>query len=221
MRARTALRFASALVALQTMLVAGCSAAPPPARWSAGASPTAAPVWPLPLKVRLYDPYRLLRPEVRRVAEAEVIRAFGRAGAPVRFTPGDPEAIPATIYRELPSRWDVDPTAIGVAVGERGGRRSVFLSYGAAVRALGHGAGARVPRSRIGVAVGRVLAHELVHAIAPECPHTRTGLMAASLNRRLLTAPGIGFDPLASRYLRRAWTASVLAAGAFGTGPDQ
>ena len=168
----------------------------------------------------LYDPYGLLQPRVRRLAEAEVIRAFGRAGAPVRFTPGDPEAIPAIIYRELPSRWKVDPEAIGVAVGERGGGRSVFLSFGAAVRALGNRAGARLPRTRIGVAVGRVLAHELVHAIAPECPHTRTGLMAARLDRRLLTAPGVGFDPLASRYLRRAWAASELAAGASGTGPE-
>ena len=57
---------------------------------------------------------------------------------------------------------------------------------------------------RLGVALGRVLAHELVHTVAPECPHTRNGLMAERLSRRMLTAPGVGFDALATRHLRLA-----------------
>jgi hypothetical protein len=45
----------------------------------------------------------------------------------------------------------------------------------------------------LAIAVGRVVAHELVHALAPSVPHG-TGLMSASLTRRQLTAPSIPFD---------------------------
>jgi hypothetical protein len=46
----------------------------------------------------------------------------------------------------------------------------------------------------LAVALGRVVAHELVHALAPSVPHG-TGLMSAGLTTRQLTAPGIRFEP--------------------------
>jgi hypothetical protein len=46
----------------------------------------------------------------------------------------------------------------------------------------------------LAVAVGRVIAHEVVHALAPAIPHG-TGLMSATLTRRQLTARSIPFDP--------------------------
>jgi len=47
------------------------------------------------------------------------------------------------------------------------------------------------PASRaLAIALGRVVAHELVHALAPSVPHG-TGLMSASLTYRQLTAPSI------------------------------
>jgi len=171
--------------------------------------------------VRFYDPYRLLPPEAHDWLEKEVVRAFAASEVGLTFVGrGGPGVIPATLYPELPDRWDVAPEAIGVAIGVHGGSRSIFLSLGAAERALGlplarrQGTPAKVkPPSRrlpgsqsrrLGVALGRVLAHELVHTIAPECPHTRHGLMAERLSRRMLTAPGIGFDALATRHLRHA-----------------
>ena len=174
-----------------------------------------------PLRVRFYDPYRLLSPEAHDWLEKEVVRAFGASEIGLTFVGrGGPGVIPATLYPELPDRWDVAPETIGVAIGVHGGPRSIFLSLGAAERALGfplarrQGAPAtakpsrrRLPGSqsrRLGVALGRVLAHELVHTVAPECPHTRNGLMAERLSRRMLTAPGIGFDALATRHLRLA-----------------
>lgn len=174
-----------------------------------------------PLRVRFYDPYRLLAAEAHARLEDEVIRAFGASEIGLRFVSrGGPGVIPATLYPELPDRWDVAPEAIGVAIGVHGEPRSIFLSLGAAERALGlplarrRGAPPKAKRSgrrlqgsqprRLGVALGRVLAHELVHTIAPECPHTTHGLMAERLSRRMLTAPGIGFDALATRHLRLA-----------------
>jgi len=171
--------------------------------------------------VRFYDPYRLLSREAHDRLEKEVVRAFGASEIGLRFVGrGGPGVIPATLYPELPDRWDVPPEAIGVAIGVQGERRSIFLSLGAAERALGlplarrTGGKAESKRGerrrpgsqarRLGTALGRVLAHELVHTIAPECPHTNTGLMAERLSRRMLTAPGIGFDALATRHLRLA-----------------
>ena len=174
---------------------------------------------PDPLRVRLYDPYRLISKEVRQYLEDEVVSAFARSGVGIRFAnAGGSGVIPATLYPELPERWGVPPEAMGVAIGTDAERRSVFLSLGAAERALGwrrprgpragtrqkRRPGLEPPRARrLGIALGRVLAHELTHSIAPSCPHTRSGLMAAQLSRKMLTAPGIAFDGLAARHLRR------------------
>jgi hypothetical protein len=50
------------------------------------------------------------------------------------------------------------------------------------------------PASRsLAIAIGRVVAHELVHALAPSVPHG-TGLMSATLTRRQLTDPGLRVD---------------------------
>ena len=44
----------------------------------------------------------------------------------------------------------------------------------------------------LAIALGRVVAHELVHALAPSIPHG-TGLMSSELTYRQLTAPSIPF----------------------------
>ena len=164
------------------------------------------------LPVNLHDPDRLLSPAALEQLREETGAAFRRSGAVVLFVAApEPRAISATLYPEIPKHWQVHRHALGVAVGAPEERRSVFLSVGAAKRALGlsrsgrrtwpgHGPWAR----RLGRALGRILAHELVHAIAPDCPHTHRGLMSARLSRRLLLAPGVGFDETAERYLRRA-----------------
>lgn len=168
-----------------------------------------------PLLVRLYDPYGLLsRPALERL-RAEAAEAFESSGASIRFVRrGGPRVVPATLYPEIPTNWRVNPQTLGVAVGSPGERRSVFLSVQAARRALGwrgpaRGAapGAGRPAVELGTALGRVLAHELLHTVAPDCPHTSHGIMAARLNRRMLTSPGIGFDETAGRYLRRGLSA--------------
>ncbi|HYN02514.1 MAG TPA: hypothetical protein VE359_08720, partial [Vicinamibacteria bacterium] len=46
----------------------------------------------------------------------------------------------------------------------------------------------------LAIALGRVVAHELVHALAPSVPHG-TGLMSATLTTRQLRAPSIPFEP--------------------------
>lgn len=46
-----------------------------------------------------------------------------------------------------------------------------------------------IEKRRAGVALGRILAHELVHALLPELPHAPTGLMDQAMREPLL-APG-------------------------------
>lgn len=69
-----------------------------------------------------------------------------------------------------------------------------------------HGLAAAIdPAAARGLAVtlGRVVAHELVHALAPSVPHGR-GLMSAALTRRQLTSPSIPFDPEVALAVRAA-----------------
>lgn len=186
-----------------------------------------------PLQVRFYDPYRLVSREVRERLQREAVTAFEQGGVILRFVnKGGRGVLPATLYPELPEHWAVHPSAIGVAIGADGDeRRSVFLSLGATERALGLRRSERGLRKtgnsdikrtklqtrQLGTALGRVLAHELTHTIAPECPHTHTGLMAATLSRRMLTAPGVTFDELAAHHLREgaaAFLRDVAAATA-------
>ena len=88
--------------------------------------------------MRFYDPYHLLSRETRDRLQKEVVLAFEASEIGLRFVGrGGPGVIPATLYPELPDRWDVAPEAIGVAIGAQGERRSIFLSLGAAERALG------------------------------------------------------------------------------------
>lgn len=164
------------------------------------------------LVVNLNDPDRLLSHSTLEQLREETAAAFRRSGAAVFFVAApEVRAVSATLYPEIPKHWRVHRHALGVAVGAPKERRSVFLSVGAAKRALGMRRSARRPwpghgpwARRLGRALGRVLAHELVHAIAPDCPHTHAGLMSARLSRRLLLAPGVGFDETTRRHLLRA-----------------
>jgi hypothetical protein len=54
-----------------------------------------------------------------------------------------------------------------------------------------------------GVALGRVVAHELVHALAPSVPHG-TGLMSAKLTCRQLTGASLTVDPEVGLAVRAA-----------------
>ena len=55
----------------------------------------------------------------------------------------------------------------------------------------------------LGIALGRVVAHEVVHAFVPWVPHG-TGLMSASLSHRQLTAASMAFDPAVAAAVRAA-----------------
>lgn len=196
----------------------------PGSRTGGGETPEAGPP---SILVRLHDPEHLLSDDALARLRKEAAAAFRRSGAEIRFVDrgGGPPIVPATLYPEIPKTWKVARGALGVAIGDPDGPRSIFLSVGAIDRALGWRGSGRGPRARpkqgpaatrFGRALGRVLAHELVHAIAPDCPHTGSGLMSARLTRWMLTSPEADFDEIARAYLRRG----AAAYGGGRTAPD-
>jgi hypothetical protein len=105
---------------------------------------------------------------------------------------------------------------------------SVSAALGLPLRGRGPGMSLLEART-LAVAVGRVVAHEVVHAVAPAVGHG-TGLMSATLTRRQLVAARMPFDPevaLAVRAALRGDTLSprpdqgVLAAVGAGAGPPR
>jgi hypothetical protein len=66
-----------------------------------------------------------------------------------------------------------------------------------------------VERLAFGRALGRVAAHEVVHALLPERPHDSSGLMAPSLGRRELVASELSAPPdLLAAVRQRSWAAA-------------
>ncbi len=60
----------------------------------------------------------------------------------------------------------------------------------------------------LGLAAGRVVAHEVVHTLAPDLPHTKDGLMRHALSRTALTEP---VRPLQDRYVSAVQAALGIA----------
>ena len=79
------------------------------------------------------------------------------------------------------------------ATGTRDGLRTVWLDWAGMLWLVGLDAdtlASTLPlvKRRLGVALGRVLAHELIHALLPDLPHASHGLMDEAL-REPLTVP--------------------------------
>ena len=70
---------------------------------------------------------------------------------------------------------------------------------------------------RLAIALGRVIAHEVVHAVAPAIPHGQ-GLMAARLTARDLGAPALPVTPEVAQVVRAALSGEVLPAASAGVG---
>ena len=88
---------------------------------------------------------------------------------------------------EATTLWVCLPNLVVVAASARGSDRSTFPD-----------------QHRLGVALGRVIVHELVHLAAPELPHARRGLFSRKLDRTRLVSGSASLDPTALESLRRA-----------------
>jgi len=174
------------------------------------------------LALRLVDPHELLPAGSREVA-SEITRVFADLGVSVRFDWDEavrPPGYPLRVVL-LPSEpggpgWRVPPNALGVTIGD--GVRSapaVYVFYPRLLRALGIPEREdRLPSSlelrHMTRALGRVVAHEIFHALAPGQPHAESGLMSASLSETLLLGEEIDVDERWAGLLR--WRLSQLSA---------
>jgi hypothetical protein len=65
---------------------------------------------------------------------------------------------------------------------------------------------------RLGRAIGRIVAHEVIHAVAPAVRHSRSGIMSPRLGRRDLLAHYLPVDGATRRGVRAVLAAARASA---------
>jgi hypothetical protein len=145
-------------------------------------------------------------------ATGEVAAILGEAGVATAWTLGAPSTEPAA--DELAVLILGDAAGGGGDSGhvmgstQRGGTsRAAWVYLTSVLWALGlQGRSGRsllaAEQEEVGRALGRVVAHEIVHVLAPELPHRGEGLMAGHLPRALLVCPRLSLSPREARAVR-------------------
>jgi hypothetical protein len=149
----------------------------------------------------------MARAEARSILERsglDVIWRGGKVGELAR--PG--EILVILLARGAVYRSSGRPV-LGATPSDRRSAAHVWIHVGSVRAAIGLGSepAAMALRARarrnLGVALGRVVAHEVVHAVAPSVAH-RGELMAERLSRRDLTASAISLEPRTALAVRSA-----------------
>ena len=105
--------------------------------------------------------------------------------------------------------WKLPENAMGHAPGSEFPRLSVYVFDSRVREALETGKRrflAADPETR-GRALGRAMAHEVVHALTPEPFHARSGLMSAGQDSQTLTSKIVELDDESVTELRRGLSA--------------
>jgi len=180
-----------------------------------------APPGPPDLTLRWFDVHGLLPGGFDAVAlqvesifrgiGVDVARSQGEVGG--GFEKHQQLEIPVILLRSQPP--GLGPRRVMGAVVRGGSRPSPIWIVVDNVRfALGHRG--RVPTAEtdaeLAVALGRVVAHEVIHAIAPDHPHEAKGLMHRAIGRSELVGPSEPLDPKCVRSVRNGLQALTVAA---------
>jgi len=109
---------------------------------------------------------------------------------------------------QRPAASRLSPEAMGATSIGSGSPRTVVVFAADVARTLGLTSPApswsMLQRLHFGVALGRVVVHELVHVLIPAQPHVREGLMAATLSGAQLRGPTPPIAPATAQALRSA-----------------
>ncbi len=178
---------------------------------SAGAEPQAAAGEPLSLV--WYDPARVAS-GTERMARREAAELLARLGANVSWRNGRAGELTGSseVWVILVDSGPQQPTGTLVLGSTRARSASTRVLWVRVpnVVAAGGASHARPVRllppeelRTVGIALGRVIAHEVVHVVAPSLPHD-SGLMSGSLTRGQLTSPVIAVGHEATRAVRSA-----------------
>jgi hypothetical protein len=148
----------------------------------------------------------------------EVARIFREIGVDVRWTLGglgtvygqaDVPEVPVILLPDDPAPSRDSRHVMGLVIRSQEPSRAVWVFLKNVRWTLGHDLRRQRPRTEgeaqeLALAVARVVAHEVVHAIAPDEPHSRGGLMSHSLNRNYLLGRRLPVDAqCAASFLTR------------------
>jgi hypothetical protein len=148
-----------------------------------------------------------LDPAVTRAAHAEIERLLGEAGVGTEWATAGPNvgraALAVVVLKADARRFHLQAEVMGLS---RPGGRGAWILYPAVESTLRHGAPRRetLCAELRGRALGRVVAHEVVHALALSHAHSERGLMRERLGRHALLAPNIEWDSASREALRAA-----------------
>jgi hypothetical protein len=189
----------SAAVVAASMLWAGAT--------FAGDEMTARPA----LLVNWHDP-ALALPFAHEVLAGDVRAVLDGAGVDLEWEMAGPEAViaGAELHVVLLGAERAGPTDVMGSVHPGSLSRTAWINLPGVERTLGLRrlpGGGLAPRSEpaLSRALARVIAHELVHLLAPELPHAGGGLMAPRLGRSFLTDPRVALsEPVAAAVRRGA-----------------
>lgn len=114
-----------------------------------------------------------------------------------------------------PSHWRLNSEVMGAFINDGSSERAVYIFFRNVMRGVGlNPAASRLPtqreRRQLSQALARVVAHEVVHALAPSHPHAPRGLMCWKLNRSLLLL-GSPLDRATVNALREVASGMALA----------
>lgn len=156
------------------------------------------------------DNYDLLPQGFDRVAR-DIETSFAEMGIAVSWgvenTPKSAGVRLQIVLRATdPTRWGLPEHTMGVVIGNKVPRSSVFVFLPNVLRTLGYGPKVkrvRPPKDVALIARGltRVVAHEIVHAIVPEHGHDGGGLLAPKLKRKALTWSHLDLDDATQELL--------------------
>jgi hypothetical protein len=154
---------------------------------------------------------------------SDVERIFAEIGFEVRThdveelsSPGAPA--PETLLRLVileqgAQRWGINPAALGAMIGRQEPPSAVYLFASPIRRVLGiaNKRDGYLSAEAVGRAFGRVAVHEIVHAYAPDHPHSGWGITGHAQDARSLTQAGIVLDERAARAFTEAWQRLMAA----------
>jgi hypothetical protein len=152
-------------------------------------------------------PFEVMSAEVERILGGERVEVTWRVIDDDPVILGDSEV--KVILLDRPRAGPAREHLVMGSTPREGGRTAwAFSSVVAWALGLTREAFLSLPQQQeLARALGRVVAHEIVHVIAPEVPHARQGLMQVRMDRRELLMPGLALQSAE----RRAFEAELAS----------
>jgi len=167
---------------------------------------------PPALELLWFDPARTLPTAATDVLAEEVREIFQGLGVDVAFRVAATDAtyghgptleVPIILLKDDPIVSRRSSRVLGLVVRHQEPSRAVWAFLENVRWTLGldrKGDFAPGARDRaLGLALARVVAHEVIHAMAPEEPHAKAGLMSHSMNRAFLLGDNAPLDARCGR----------------------